>query len=273
MGHVFISYAHDDQAFVDRLRAALSAHNVNTWVDRFQLSPGVNWTNEIGKALEEADAILFVISPNSARSTWVNYELQAAAQRMRTGSGKLVIPVLIGAPSEVPTVLQSIQWIDFSRDFEAGVEVLLQVLPSSVRQQQPPTVSAEKSKGFFFLSFVEEDSEFVAGLRQFMRDQKYGFWDFQESERDYGLQFWREIEEQIDKSAALLSILSPHWLLSKWAPREFLYAEATQKSTILLMSRPTKPSLLTVGMTYIDFTMDTKKGFSKLEKELRRKRL
>jgi hypothetical protein len=274
MGHVFISYAHADSAFVDKLVQALSSHGIATWVDRFQLKPGSNWQDESTQAFTEADALIFVISANSAMSSWVRQEIQFAILQRQTGSHKPIIPVLIGQPSIVPLELQSIQWLDFTPDFERALQELIEALPVTVHQSQgaqtPPTLMA---KGYFFLSYVEEDTEFVLGLRQFMRDQQYGYWDFQESDRDYGLQFWREIEDKIDQSAAVLSILSPDWLLSTWTPREFLYAEEAQIPTFLLRIRQTRPSILTVGKTYIDFVSDTGKGFKKMEKELRKKRL
>jgi len=273
MGHVFISYAHKDSGFVDRLSQALRANGISIWVDRSQLLPGVEWSRSIEQALSDADAILFVVSPNSANSSWVQHEIELAILRSQTGNGKLVIPLLIGSPQDVPVILRTIQWVDFSHNFDEGLRYLVSSLPSSVRLPQAVPTLPLKAKGYFFLSFVEEDSEFVVSLRQFLQEQKYGYWDYLESERDYGLQFWREIEERIDKAAALLCILSPDWRASKWTPREFLYAEESQVPTFLLMARQMKPSLLTVGLTYIDFTHDQKKSFGKLERELRRKQL
>jgi hypothetical protein len=274
MGYVYISYAHADSAFVDRLVQALSDRFINTWVDRHELAPGRNWQNEIAQAMAAADAFIAVISSNSASSLWARQEIQSAIQHWQTGSGKLIIPILIGDPSIIPPELRQIQWLDFTRDFGEALERLIAALPASTHQSPdtyaPPTL---KAKGYFFLSYVEEDTEFVVSLREFMQSQQYGYWDFQDSDRDYGLQFWREIEDKIDQSAAILSILSPDWLLSTWTPREFLYAEEVQIPTFLLRIRPTRPSILLVGKTYIDFTSNTAKAFHKLERELRKKRL
>lgn len=77
----------------------------------------------------------------------------------------------------------------------------------------------------------------------------------------------------MSQAAAVLSILSSVWKLSKWAPTEYLFAEATGIPTFLLMVRPMGLTLLTAGMAYIDFNRDPGNAFAKLESQLHRKKL
>jgi hypothetical protein len=273
MAYAFISYSHKDTAFVDRLARDLRAQHVEVWVDRNELMPGSNWTNAIESALQNADAVLFVVSPNSATSSWVQLETRAALQHTTTGTGKLIIPIVFGRPISMPPELAQIQWVDFTDNYEQALRQLLAALPETVRSVGNAQPGEPQSKGYFFLSFADEDSEFVEQLRQFLREKKYGYWDFEDSERDYGLQFYLEIEKRISQAAAVLSILSPDWKLSKWAPREYLFAEEVGIPTFLLMVRPMGPTLLTAGMTYIDFNRDPRKAFGRLDGQLRRKKL
>lgn len=275
MGFVFVSYAHEDHAFVGQLVQALTGHRIHVWVDRYQLMPGDNWVDKTLQAQADADVLLVIISPHSVQSQWVASEIQEAIRQVRSGNQR-IIPIVTGGSLRTLRLPEHLVWIDFSDDFDQAVRQLVTRLPVSVREpprESSPEPTTLKAKGYFFLSFVEEDSGFVTGLRQFMRDHGFGYWDFQESERDYGLQFWREIEDRIDQTAAVLSIVSPDWLLSKWTPREYLYAEEVHIPCVQLRVRPMRPSLLTVGMTYIDFTTNVQKGYDKLASELRRKKL
>lgn len=273
MGFVFMSYSHKDTAFVDRLSHDLQAQRIEVWVDRIELMPGSNWTNAIERALRDADVVLFVVSPNSAASSWVQLETRAALRHATTGTGKLIIPVVIGRPISMPPELAQIQWVDFTDNYEQALRQLVAALPESVRSGGGVQPSVAQAKGYFFLSFAEEDGEFVEQLRQFLREKQYGYWDFEDSEREYGLQFYLEIEKRISQAAAVLSILSPDWKLSKWAPREYLFAEEVGIPTFLLMVRTMGPTLLTAGRTHIDFSRDSRKAFTKLEGQLRRKKL
>src|SRR3712207_1474722 len=78
MGHIFISYAREDTAFVQRLNDALKERGKSTWVDWEGILPSAEWLKEIYSAIEAADAALFVISPDFAASTVCGKELAHA---------------------------------------------------------------------------------------------------------------------------------------------------------------------------------------------------
>lgn len=50
IGHVFLSYVHEDTDEVDRLGAVLAAQGILVWRDRDNLWPGQSWKIEIRKA-------------------------------------------------------------------------------------------------------------------------------------------------------------------------------------------------------------------------------
>lgn len=268
MGFVYISYSHRDSAFVDRLSSDLQAAGISTWVDRAKLMGGQDWASEVQNAIVSASALLVVISSNSASSAWIAAEYKSAM-----AAKKLVIPLLLEDPKSVPLDLRMIQWVDFRFDYRQAVQKVLTALSQIVPAGPPQEPLQPKAKGYFFISYAEEDSDFVEGMREFLGQRQYGYWDYQESERDYSSQMFVELEQRIEQAAALFSILSPDWKLSKWAPKEYLFATEVGIPTFLLMVRPMGPTLMTVGVPYIDFVADPSKGFSKLDKELKRKRL
>src|SRR2546425_94393 len=65
---VFISYSRVDGEVVSRLQGALDARGRRSWVDWQDIPPTAEWMGEIRSAIDAADAIVFVISPDSAAS-------------------------------------------------------------------------------------------------------------------------------------------------------------------------------------------------------------
>lgn len=269
MSYVYISYSHRDSAFVDKLSSDLQAAGIATWVDRAKLRAGEDWASDVQDAIANASALLVVISPDSASSSWIAREYRSALAAQLP-----VIPLLLADTGRVPLDLSTIMWVDFVRStYQQAIQALLTALSRIIPAGPPQEPQKPTSKGYFFISYAEEDSDFVEGMRGFLEQRGYGYWDYQESERDYNSQMFVELEQRIEQAAALFSILSADWKLSTWAPKEYLFATEVGIPTFLLMVRPMGPTLMTVGVPYIDFVRDPAKGFSKLDKELKRKRL
>ena len=94
---VFISYAHKDREFVDRLNvhlAPLKREEIDQWDDSMIL-PGTTWNKKIERRLKEANIILLMISPDFINSEFIyESELPIALQRHREGAAT-VIPVIL----------------------------------------------------------------------------------------------------------------------------------------------------------------------------------
>src|SRR5215475_15166139 len=65
---VFISYSRDDLDFADQLDEALNACGFESLIDRHGISGGEDWKRRLGNLISEADTVVFVLSPSSARS-------------------------------------------------------------------------------------------------------------------------------------------------------------------------------------------------------------
>ena len=85
---VFISYSRDDLKFADQLDAALSACGFECLIDRHGISGGEDWKRRLGNLISEADTIVFVLSPSSARSSICDWEVEEAARL-----NKRILPV------------------------------------------------------------------------------------------------------------------------------------------------------------------------------------
>jgi tetratricopeptide (TPR) repeat protein len=90
-GKLFISHSSADDAFVGKLRQQLAAHGVAGWIDSRQLRGGDVLWPEIAAAIEQASALLVVVSPSALQSKWVGKELQYALelQKMRQAAGQV----------------------------------------------------------------------------------------------------------------------------------------------------------------------------------------
>jgi TPR repeat protein len=85
---VFISYSRDDLKFADQLDAALNAYGFECIIDRHGISGGEEWKRRLGNMISEADTVVFVLSPSSARSEICAWEVEEAARL-----GKRILPV------------------------------------------------------------------------------------------------------------------------------------------------------------------------------------
>jgi TPR repeat protein len=113
---VFISYSRDDLDFADQLNAALDACGFECFIDRQGISGGEDWKRRLGNLIREADTVVFVLSPTSARSEICAWEVEEAARL-----GKRILPVIC-RPLEgasPPPRLRDLNYIFFHADPKA----------------------------------------------------------------------------------------------------------------------------------------------------------
>ena len=268
--NVFISYSQKDKVFVERLKSDLEIAGIRVWMDVEQIAAGSNWQKEIEHGLEQASVLLFVSSKNSIKSEWIKFEISEYRS-----SGRKIIPIVIDdvGAKNMPLMLATIQFADFRQDYDVAFDSLKKGLIAIVGEGEAIKARPKKTKGYVFLSFAEEDSEFLSELRRFLKDHEYAYWDYEESDRDYQAQLFLELEGIISEATATLSILSPSWKRSQWAVKEYLFSEEINTPVFLLKAKELGPTLVIAGIPYIDFTKDTQRGFEKLARELQRKGL
>lgn len=77
-GHVFISHSSKDTDLITALRQALEAYGTTVWTDVRALAPGDLLGAEIREAIEDADAVLVVLSAQAFNSKWIRIEIDSA---------------------------------------------------------------------------------------------------------------------------------------------------------------------------------------------------
>ena len=110
MMKLFVSYARVDKPYCVQIVSAIGAHDI--WYDQ-RLYAGSNWWHEIYRRLEWCEGFLWLLSPDSLRSTACRREFNLALSL-----GRVIFPLLIHPEVEVPEALRHIHHIDFSRGLE-----------------------------------------------------------------------------------------------------------------------------------------------------------
>jgi len=105
---IIISYGHDDEAFARKLVQALKKHNLNVWIDIFNIESGKSWARQIGEALDTCKAMVLIMSPSSMESTNVEDEWNYYLDK-----GRPILPVLYQG-CDIPYRLHKFQYVDFT---------------------------------------------------------------------------------------------------------------------------------------------------------------
>lgn len=77
MSHVFISYCRTDSAYVENLERRLASEGFQVWRDN-HIRTGDQWWQVVKANIESCSAIVVVMSPEAAQSTWVLRETAIA---------------------------------------------------------------------------------------------------------------------------------------------------------------------------------------------------
>jgi hypothetical protein len=144
MPSAFISYVKEDAEAVNRIATVLREFEINVWLDKTSLKPGLRWQDQIRHGISEGDFFIACFSEAyvNRSKTYMNEELTLAIEelRQRPTDRAWFIPVKLNA-CEIPDrsigageTLRSIQWVDMTADWTAGMEKILSVIvPGSER--------------------------------------------------------------------------------------------------------------------------------------------
>lgn len=129
---VFISYSRIDSDFAEDLLVALKACGFEAYLDKHDIAPGDVWERRIGRLIEAADSMVFVVSPDSVKSDRCADEIAIGEDR-----GKRILPVVWRATEEAttPERLSRLNYTFFSgegRSFAKGLAQLASALNSDI---------------------------------------------------------------------------------------------------------------------------------------------
>ena len=141
---LFVSHASADREFVEKFASVLREHGVRFWYSRKHILGAQQWHDEIGIALRTCDWFALILTPESTSSKWVRRELSYALRQDRYENH--IVPVLLRDCDidGLSWVLGSLQFVDFSKNFETGCRELLKIWGKQYRAL--PTKSRIRSR-------------------------------------------------------------------------------------------------------------------------------
>lgn len=125
---IFVSYSRTDVSFANELVAGLEFDGgFDVSIDRHSIKSGEDWRGRLGRLIEAADTIVFILSPASAQSEICGWEVDEA-NRLK----KRILPVLhlpLGTVKP-PPALGAINYVDFTQSptLIAGIKGLATAL-------------------------------------------------------------------------------------------------------------------------------------------------
>lgn len=124
---IFVSHSGQDKEVAALLTNALNEAGHQAWLDSLNLKLGDNLLKKIAAGIKSADALILLISKNSAKSKWVMHEFSAIALNDISKSERRIIPVLIDNVP-IPSYLSNYLYIDISSDIISGIHRLVESL-------------------------------------------------------------------------------------------------------------------------------------------------
>jgi TIR domain len=124
MATAFFSYSRRDSEFALRLAGDLKAAGKSVWIDQLDIVPGEQWDRAIEKDLGRSPIMLVILSPASVESDNVMDEVSFALRER-----KRIIPIIC-KNCRIPFRLDRLQRVDFTEDYDRGLNDLLKALDS-----------------------------------------------------------------------------------------------------------------------------------------------
>ena len=143
---VFLSHSSRNRSFVVRLTRVLERHKVPYWYSERHIAGAKQWHDEIGRALDECNWFLVVLTPHAVRSQWVKRELLFALNAARYN--KRIVPLLLRPCkySRLSWTLPAFQFVDFTPGFDHGCRQLLRIWTLEYQPESAATQAANKKK-------------------------------------------------------------------------------------------------------------------------------
>jgi TolB-like protein len=127
--HVFVSHASADMAVAETVCAALEQAGIRCWVAPRDVMPGTLYADAIVRALNDAKAVVILLSENAVASPHVGKEIERSSSKRRP-----LVALRLDAAPLTPAFeyfLSESQWIDAQ---SAGVAAVMPRLIQALRQ-------------------------------------------------------------------------------------------------------------------------------------------
>lgn len=193
----FMAASHRDNAWTHGLVAELRRLGYDIWFDFDSLPPGGSFLEALQSQAQTRDFI-FVVSPDSLASFWIQREITIALQ-----AGRNLIPVL-HVPTSLDGILANRQSIDATN---APPDVAARLVAKYLDRDDPAPVIRRMPGVRVFLSHATEDNGITKRVEQDLVKAGADVWvDYNEIAHG---DFYRRINEGLSKSNWLVLVVTP----------------------------------------------------------------
>ncbi|MEP0885525.1 CHASE2 domain-containing protein, partial [Trichocoleus sp. ST-U3] len=130
MSQVFLSYTQENAAVMRQIRNSLCREGLTVWTNTIDIQTGETFEEAIKHGIEQADNLVYLLSPDSLKSAYCQQELNYAL-----ALNKRIIPVLVSPlePEQIPLALRSLHYIDLTdnvreEDYRLDESQLIKIL-------------------------------------------------------------------------------------------------------------------------------------------------
>ena len=135
--NIWISYAHADKKFVERLKIALTSQGYNPIAIEENISPGESILSLLEQNINKSDCFLLVFSSESLKSQWFSSELFLILDKVyHNQENTKIIPLILNKNIKLPSIIDQIAYADFTikEDFEKSVSDLTKSIQQPIQQ-------------------------------------------------------------------------------------------------------------------------------------------
>ena len=177
---VFISYAHEDRAYVNQLAHALKSAGLDVWYDQFIMEVGDSLTKKINEGLARSRFGVVVLSLPFFQKNWTQVELAALLNR-EEGDQKVILPIWRhGAYSYIkesaPIFLDRVALDSTYESIETTAKKIIKAVKPELSQNELDPKQLElkiQSKPFVLLPCHPSDNRVVALSRYPVTNKEY----------------------------------------------------------------------------------------------------
>jgi len=120
---VFLSHSASERSLAMDLASRLSAAGFRVWHGE-EVPPGDNWALAVGKALEDSDAMVVLLSPDAVKSQAVGREIEYALSSPRFKNR--LLPVVVKPTLGIPWILWRLPMIQLRDQPGADVDRIVE---------------------------------------------------------------------------------------------------------------------------------------------------
>ena len=144
--NIYISYTMEDRKFEEKLEADLRNNDIQIQSIASKILPGEVISERIVNEITNADCFIIILSQNSLKSSWVITELNLAISAFLKGDLKSIIPVILDKDVKIPSLLESIQYADFTKpsDYPKALHTLIASIKHSLNVTPDQKLEGQK---------------------------------------------------------------------------------------------------------------------------------